>query len=291
VRRLVSIDGRVVPPEEATVTVYDRGFLYGDAVFETLRTYRGVPHALGDHLARLARSAARLLMRLPMDEAALAAEVERAFAAAREHPEDDGYARIVVTRGAAPLGLDVDLATRPRIVVYVEPLPPPRPEGRGMKVATVATLRAVDGTSASGAKVTNYVVAMLALAEAKKNGAEEALLVDARGRVIEGTTSNVFVVKDGAIATPPEEVGLLAGITRAHVLALAPIALAEIKVLDLYAADEVFITSSIREVVGVSEVDGRSIGAGAPGPVTRRIRDAYRATLSVENASKDNGLR
>jgi branched-chain amino acid aminotransferase len=275
----VSIDGRLSTPEEATISVYDRGFLYGDAVFETLRTYDGVVFALAEHVARLARSAARIKMRLHMGEAATCARVEAALAAGRESPTDDGYARVVLTRGSAPLGLDLDLASAPRLVVLVEPLPPPLPYDRGIRAVTVATLRAVDGTSAAGAKITNYLAAMLALAEAKAQGAQEALLLDAKGRVVEGTTSNVFAVRGGVIRTPPEDVGLLMGITRAHVLASVSAELAELRPEDLYAADEVFITSTIREVVGVTAVDGRTIGAGVVGPETRRAHAAYRAQL------------
>jgi branched-chain amino acid aminotransferase len=278
-RRLVSIDGKIVEPEEATVSVYDRGFLYGDAVFETLRTYGGVSFGLEEHVARLARSAARLKIRMPMDEAAVCARVEEAFAAARTSPADDGYARVMLTRGTAALGLDVDLAKAPRLVILVEPLLPALAYDQGIRAVTVPTLRAIDGTTAAGAKVTNYLAALLALSEAKAQGAQEALLLDAKGRVVEGTTSNVFVVKGGVIRTPPEDVGLLAGITRAHVLTAARVELAELWPEDLYQADEVFITSTLREVIGVTAVDGRMIGAGVVGPETRRVHAAFRARL------------
>ena len=276
-RRLVSLGGRIVRPEEATVSVYDRGFLYGDAVFEALRTYDGVPCALGPHVARLFRSAARLEMRLPFGPSDVAARIEEAFAAAREAPGDDGYARIMLTRGEGPLGLDMDNGKTPSLTILVEPLPPPPDYEAGMRVITVSTLRAADGTGAAGAKVTSYLASILALAEAKRRGAADAILMDARGRVVEGTTSNVFAVKAGVVRTPPDEVGLLAGITRALVMEAAPIELAMLTAQDLYAADEVFVTSSIREVVGVVAVDGRKIGAGAVGEVTRRIHAAYRA--------------
>ena len=283
-RRLVSIDGRVFAPGEAVVSAYDRGFLYGDAVFETLRTYGGEPFALDEHVARLVRSADRMKMRLPWDEATLAARVRAALDAGREHPGDDGYTRVVVTRGSAPLGLDMSLGTAPRLVIYVEPLPPPPPREAGIRAVTVTTLRAVDGTSAAGAKVTSYVAAMLALAEARAHGADEAIFVDALERVIEGTTSNVFIVKTGVIKTPPEDLGLLAGITRAHVLAAVGVELSELTRAELFDADEVFITSSLREVVPVVEIDGRKVGAGVPGEVTRRVQDAFRARLPNRRA-------
>jgi len=278
VRRLVSIDGRVVAPEAATIPVYDRGFLYGDAVFETLRTYDGVPCALEAHVARLLRSAGRLRIAVPGGADVVRTQILEAFAAARESATDDGYARIMLTRGAAPLGLDMDLAKAPSVIILVEPLPPPPAYDVGIRVVTVATLRAADGTPAAGAKVTSYLASILALADAKAQGAQEAVLLDARGRVIEGTTSNVFVVSAGGrIRTPGEEVGLLLGITRALVMEAAPVETAMLTAEDLYAADEVFVTSSVREVVGVVAVDGRTIGGGTPGPVTRRVHEAYRA--------------
>jgi branched-chain amino acid aminotransferase len=277
-RRLVSIDGRIVPPEAATIPVYDRGFLYGDAVFETLRTYDAVPCALEAHVARLLRSAGRLRISVPGGADAVRAQLLAAFAAAREGPTDDGYARIMLTRGAAPLGLDMDLAKAPSVIVLVEPIPPPPAYDAGIRAVTVATLRAADGTPAAGAKVTSYLASILALADAKAAGAQEAILLDARGRVVEGTTSNVFVVSgEGRIRTPGEEVGLLLGITRALVMQAAEVETATLVPEDLYGAAEVFVTSSVREVIGVVAVDGRPIGAGTPGPVTRRVHEAYRA--------------
>lgn len=276
-RRIVSIDGRITSPEAATISVYDRGFLYGDAVFETMRTYDGVPCALDAHVARLLRSAARLRMKLPFDAASLAERIVDAFAAGRESPSDDGYARAMLTRGAAPLGLDMDLATAPSLVILVEPLPPAARYDLGIRAVTVTTLRAADGTDAAGAKVTSYLASILALADAKAKGAQEAILVDSAGRVVEGTTSNVFAVKDGIIRTPGEDVGLLLGITRALLMEAVAVETASLGRADLYAADELFVTSSVREVIGVVEIDGRPVGEGTPGPVTRRVHDAYRA--------------
>jgi branched-chain amino acid aminotransferase len=282
VRRLVSIDGRLVPPEAATIPVYDRGFLYGDAVFETLRTYDGAPCALEAHVARLVRSAARLRIAVPGADA-LRAQILDALDAAREGPTDDGYARVMLTRGAAPLGLDIDLAKAPSVIVLVEPLPPPPAYDVGIRAVTVATLRAADGTPAAGAKVTSYLASILALADAKAQGAQEAILLDAAGRVVEGTTSNVFVVsEDGAIRTPGEEVGLLLGITRALVMAAVKVETATLTSADLYGSSEVFVTSSVREVVGIVAVDGRSIGRGVPGPVTHRVHAAYLARARSE---------
>jgi branched-chain amino acid aminotransferase len=170
----------------------------------------------------------------------------------------------------------------------VEPVAPPSREAyaAGIAAITVRTQRSVDGTAAAGAKVTNYLESVLAVREAKAQGAQEALIVDGRGEVVEGATSNVFVAKGGRLATPPEDAGILSGITRAYVLeaaAKAGIAVDQLRLRPeaLYDADEVFVTSSIREVLPVVRVDGRVIGTGAPGPLARILHRAFRATVGV----------
>jgi branched-chain amino acid aminotransferase len=297
--RIVSIDGRVVTPAEAVVSVYDRGFLYGDAVFEVLRTYGGRPFALGEHLARLRRSAERVFIALPVDEPTLMAELDAALAAAAAAPDDspppaehagdsEWYVRLVVTRGSGPLSLDPQTATRPLRVILVEPVrPPPRDTYvRGIALATTAARRTVDGTAAAGAKVSNYLANLLALREAKSKGAEEALIIDDGGHVIEGASSNVFTVKEGKVATPPESAGILVGITREYVIDAARhlgvnVDERELVLADVYGADEVFITSSIREVLSVVRVDGRTIGSGQPGPMTRSLHRRFRQAVGV----------
>jgi branched-chain amino acid aminotransferase len=267
------------------VSVFDRGFLYGDAVFEVLRTYGGVPFALDEHLARLRRSAERVAIELPVDDRSLRDEVERAVAASGNV---ESYVRIVVTRGSGPLSLDPDTAEHPLRVVLVEAVTPPAPEAyaRGVGAVLVHTRRAVDGTAAAGAKVTNYLANLLAVREAKARGAHEALVVDAHGHVVEGASSNVFVVHGGRVATPPETAGILAGITRARILSAAAalgVAVEErdLSVDDVTGADEVFITSSIRELLSVVHVDGLPVGAGVPGPVARALHAEFRRALQL----------
>ncbi len=286
--RSVSIDGALLTPEQASVSVYDRGFLYGDAVFEVLRTYGRRPFALDEHLARLRRSAERVFIVPPVDDATLAREVVAAVAAARGDAAAESYVRIVLTRGRGPLSLDPDTATHPLRVILVEPVvPPPRDAYvRGIAAATVSTRRAVDDTSAAGAKVTNYLANLLALREAHARGAAEALIVDPRGHVVEGASSNAFIVTGGRVATPPESAGILAGITRAHVLAAARdlgIAVDERELTpgDVHGADEVFVTSSIRELLPVVRVDDRVIGTGTPGPVARALHRRFRESVGV----------
>jgi branched-chain amino acid aminotransferase len=283
--RVVSIDGAIVSPGDAKVSVYDRGFLYGDAVFEVLRTYAGVPFALGEHVARLRRSADRVLIAMPISDADLAAEITRAIEAAKN---SESYARVVLTRGAGPLGLDPELASAPLRVILVEPVHPPPREAYadGVALATIHTKRAVDDTAAAGAKVSNYLANLLAVHEAKKRGAAEALIIDAHGHVVEGASSNIFVARGGTLVTPPESEGILAGITRAHVIELAralgvPCDLRALFPTDLYGADEAFITSSVREVIPAVIVDGRRIGDGKPGPLTRRLHRAFRERVGL----------
>lgn len=286
--RVVAVDGAILTPDQATVSVYDRGFLYGDAVFEVLRTYRERPFALDEHLARLRRSAERVFIVLPIDDATLGREVEAALAAARGDTSRESYVRVVVTRGSGPLSLDPDTATHPLRVILVEPVVPPPREAylHGVALASVSTRRAADDTAASGAKVTNYLANLLALRDARARGAQEALVVDARGHVVEGASSNVFVVTAGRVATPPESAGILVGITRAHVLGAArdlgiPVDERDLLPDDIYGADEVFITSSIRELLPVVRVDERVIGSGAPGPVARALHRCFRQSAGM----------
>jgi branched-chain amino acid aminotransferase len=283
---LVSLDGTIVPPEDARVSVFDRGFLYGDSVFEALRTYNGVAFALGEHLMRLARSAKRALIEMPVPLEVFRREIQAVLAAANN---TESYIRLLVTRGqGSALGLDPGLAHKPlRVVIVMEhkPLPDAMYE-RGVGVVTFKTQRAADFTPASGAKLSNYMVAVLAIEEARRAGAEEAIVLDAGGRVVEGTTSNVFLVRQGVLVTPPEEAGILMGITREKVLELARregIAVEERSFFpkELVAADEAFISSSIREIAPVVTVDGAPVGRGKPGPTTLKLLARLRELASA----------
>ncbi len=279
---LVLIDGRPMLPDEAKVSVFDRGFLYGDSVFEALRTYGGRPFALDRHLARLAASAARVFIELPVSLAQIGREVESAIVGAGNA---ESYVRLTITRGVGEtLGLDPGLSRHALRVVIVTPLksPPAETYRDGVAVITHRTERVTDHSAAAGAKVGNYLVAVLASREARLAGAAEALIVDGRGCVIEGSTSNVFaVLGDGTLVTPPESDGILLGITRESVLAVAaelgiPIALQSLPLDVLKSAAEVFFCSSIRELVPVVSVDGATVGAGKPGPTTLRLLTAFR---------------
>jgi branched-chain amino acid aminotransferase len=275
------IDGRPMAAESATVSVFDRGFLYGDSVFEALRTYGGRPFALDRHLARLAESAARVFIELPVSIEQIGREVASAIVGAGNA---ESYVRLTITRGVGEaMGLDPGLSRHPLRVVIVTPLksPPPETYLDGVGVVTYRTERVTDHSSAAGAKVGNYLMAVLATRAARAAGAAEALIVDGRDRVVEGATSNVFAVLDGVLVTPPESDGILLGITRETVLAVAdelgvPVRLASLLLSDLERASEVLISSSIRELVPVVSIDGRRVGPGTPGPLAQRLLAAFR---------------
>lgn len=279
---LVLIDGRPMAAEAATVSVFDRGFLYGDSVFEALRTYGGRPFALDRHLARLVESAARVFIDLPVSIEQIGREVASAIVGAGNA---ESYVRLTVTRGVGEsMGLDPGLSRHPLRVVIVTPLksPPPETYLDGVSVVTYRTERVTDHSTAAGAKVGNYLMAVLANRAARAVGAAEALIVDGRERVVEGATSNVFaVLGDGVLVTPPESDGILLGITRETVLTVAdelgvPVRLESLPLADLERASEVLVSSSIRELVPVVSIDGRRVGSGKPGPLAQRLLAAFR---------------
>jgi branched-chain amino acid aminotransferase len=285
---VVSLDGAIVPRDRAVVSVYDRGFLYGDTVFETLRSYGGEPHLLGAHLARLARSAELLGIAPPVTSGAMEREVRTALAASLE-PE--AVVRVTLSRGEGPLGLDPSAAGPARRVIFVEPLGRgiAAAQRRGVGVRLVATRRAADVVPA--AQVGTYVDAVVALRAARAAGDDDALIVDPAGQIVEATGANVFAVLGPVGAVPgapvlvtPPEGALLPGITRARVLAHARargimVREATLSAGALRAAREAFLTSSVREIVPLVRLDGAPVGDGAPGPITRALQAAYRADI------------
>jgi branched-chain amino acid aminotransferase len=256
-------------------------------VFEALRTYGGRPFALARHLERLEESAARVFIELPVSLEQIGREVQSAIVGAGNA---ESYVRLTVTRGVGEaMGLDPGLSRHALRVVIVTPLKSPSAETYrdGVSVITLRTERVTDHSAAAGAKVGNYLTAVLANREARLAGAAEALIVDGRGCVIEGATSNVFVVaSDGALVTPPEADGILLGITRETVLSVAaqlglPIRLASLPLDAVKAAAEVFVSSSIRELLPVVSVDGARIGSGLPGATTVRLLAAFREACQL----------
>ncbi|GAC1353246.1 MAG: branched-chain-amino-acid transaminase [Polyangiales bacterium] len=308
---LVLIDGRPCAPQDATVSIYDRGFLYGDSIFEVIRTYGGRPFGLDEHVERLRRSAEKIGLSLPWPVAAMVDEVTNGLALARQHavetgqpPLDEAYLRLIVTRGRGSLGLDPALADAPMRVVMIHPLvlPPPKVYREGIELWVVDSMRATDGTAAEGAKSSNYLSNLLALREAKAHGAYEPLFVRRHPKrdpasapwteVLEGGTSNVFALFGRTLLTPPER-RILSGVTRRYVLESAPSAgyepREEVLTLDrLVSADEVFITSTVRELVPVVRVSSPEramrIGDGKVGPAVKLLHMAFRRFAGAPTA-------
>nr|MBX2811387.1 aminotransferase class IV [Myxococcales bacterium] len=262
----IRLNGRSRTKAEACVSVFDRGFLYGDSVYEVLRTYDGVPFECQRHLDRLEASALRIGMPLGVTKEHIRAEMVLAH---QTSGNDDSYIRVVVTRGEGPIDLYPAETLQPTVLVLAMPLRdiPPAMYTTGAKVQVVEVvrnhIRAVDPQAKTG----NYLNSVLALREARAAGAHEAILLDTHGRVAEGASSNVFAVIDGVVFTPPVDVGLLEGITRYVVMEVCRrvgrrVLEIPLSAANLREADEVFITSSIREIVPVIQVDSTSIGEG-----------------------------
>ena len=261
----VWLDGALVAPEEAVLSVFDHGVTVGDGVFETLRVYRGIPFARRRHLDRLERSAAGLGLDLPdraVVERALADVVAAAGLA-------DARLRLTVTGGPAPLGSGRGTAGA-TVIVAVAPLDP---YASCAEVAVVPWPRN-ERSAVAGLKTTSYAENVVALAAARRAGADEAILANTRGRLCEGTGSNVVLASGGRLLTPPLSSGCLAGVTRALVLEHCEVEEADLAMSALGDADEAFLTSSIREVQPIAAIDGRPVPQ-APGPLTRAAMATY----------------
>jgi branched-chain amino acid aminotransferase len=277
----VHIGGKVCPPEEAKISVFDRGFLYGDSVYETIGTAYGRLFAAADHLDRLERSATRIGLRVPPR-----ADIERAIAETIEAAGNaESRVRVILTRGSGKLDLDPAAVDDTQLVVIVFPLGAPTAEmyAKGVAVCVVSITRNSPSAIDPAVKSGNYLNNVLALGEARRRlGAYEAILCGADGSVAEGSTSNIFTVVNGEVRTPPLEVGILDGITRSKVLELCRkngIRLLEVRMFpaELRAAEEAFITSATRGVLPVTRIDGEAVGQGVPGPVTRKLMALYDA--------------
>jgi branched-chain amino acid aminotransferase len=274
------VNGTIGPLETAAIPVLDHGFMYGEGVYEVLRTYSGEPLLYDQHVARLRRSAAAIHLALPFDDETLRSWVDRTSAAAGL--EGDTYIRILTTRGVGDLTYDVRATPLPSIVIVVKPQPAPDPRLRneGIAVALVPILRNHPGSVNPMIKSNNLLNNALAMQEAQRRGAEEALMCNYRGELSECSQSNIFLIRDGVALTPPSTAGLLNGITRAFLFQVGQEV--EVKVeeatlmpADLDTADEVFITSTTREITPVVRIDGRVMGSGRPGELTLRLWDAY----------------
>jgi len=285
----LSTVGAPVDPEDAKISVFDRGFLYGDSVYETLRTSGGIPVELTRHLARLQRSAEGIGLELPFSDAAIAEAIAQTHEATGN---DESYVRVIVTRGVGPIMLDPRKSSSPTLVVLVQPLvvPPPEAYRKGIAVVVVGMTKTMGGLDPA-IKTGNYLGSILATRRAIAAGGDDAILCNAEGEVVEGATSNVFFVKDGQLCTPPLEAGLLAGITREVVCRLAgelghTVVQRRVQPDELRTAEEVFLTSSVRGIMAATTIDGHPIGTGQAGPLTTALHERYEAYLGEIAASR-----
>jgi branched-chain amino acid aminotransferase len=275
-----SVNGNVVPAEQARVSVMDNGFTFGDAVYETLRTYGGRPFHLDRHLERLRASAGRLGIEAPAGDGLFARRLDELLARAGN---DESYIRIILTRGEGDISYRFDRVKGPTLVMVVKPFEPPpaRDYAEGIPIVIASVRRNHPRALDPAIKSNNLLNNILAVRDGQARGAAEAILLNDMGEVAEGASSNIFVVKDGAVSTPPLGAGILPGITRRLVLDLCRelgISASEQTLIaaDLFAADEVFITSTTKEAAPVRTIDGKPVGDGRPGPVHARILQAYR---------------
>jgi branched-chain amino acid aminotransferase len=274
----ISINGKLVDKADAKVSVYDHGFLYGDGVFEGMRVYSGKVFRHREHMERLYDSAKAILLEIPLAPDAMIKAVEQTVKA---NGKPDAYIRLVISRGPGSLGLD-PRKCEPQVIIIVDDIQlyPPELYDNGLEVITASTIRNHPNALNPRIKSLNYLNNILAKIEAIRAGCLEAIMINVKGEVAECTGDNIFVVKRGVLKTPSTDAGILEGITRGAVLELArgaDIPTQEIALTrhDVYSADEVFLTGSAAEVIAVVKVDGRTIGNGKPGPMTRQLRDRF----------------
>ncbi|HCE06248.1 MAG TPA: branched-chain-amino-acid transaminase [Verrucomicrobiales bacterium] len=275
----VFVDGKFVDEKKAVVSVFDHGLLYGDGVFEGIRAYNGRVFKLSEHVDRLFYSAKAILLKIPMSHRAICAAVREAC---KRNKIRDGYIRLVVTRGAGTLGLDPNRCSKPQVIIIADKIQlyPETFYKKGLEIVTVPTTRNHTNAVNPAIKSLNYLNNILAKIEAINAGCVEAIMLNSQGFVAECTGDNVFMLKGGQLLTPPLAAGALYGITRGVAIELAKslgveVAEPNLTRYDLYNADEVFITGTAAEVVPVVKIDGRQIGSGKPGKLTKNLIKAY----------------
>jgi len=277
----IYIDGKYYDEKNAKISVFDHGLLYGDGIFEGIRAYHGRVFKLKEHIDRLFRSAKAILLEVPLRHA----EVMKAVVeTCRRNNIQDGYIRLLVTRGAGTLGLNPNRCKKPSLVIIADKIQlyPRELYEKGLEIVTVATTRNLHSALNPAIKSLNYLNNVLAKIEANNAGCEEAIMMNAEGFVAECTGDNIFIVQAGQLFTPPLSAGALYGITRGVVIDLAraagvKVAEPNLTRYDLFNADECFLTGTGAELIPVVKIDGRVIGAGKPGPLTRTLVDKYRA--------------
>ena len=281
----VYIDGKFYDEQDAKISVFDHGLLYGDGVFEGIRAYHGRVFKLKEHIARLFYSAKAILLNLPLTHAEL---IEATIESCRQNNLSDGYIRLVVTRGAGTLGLNPNRCKQPSVIIIADKIQlyPKEFYEKGMDIVTVATTRNLVNAVNPAIKSLNYLNNILAKIEANNAGVEEAIMLNAEGFVAECTGDNLFLVKGRQLLTPPLCAGALYGITRGVVMELGrevglQVGEPNLTRYDVFNADECFLTGTGAELIPVVKVDGRVIGTGRPGPVTRQLVERYHALTQV----------
>jgi branched-chain amino acid aminotransferase len=295
IRGAVYVNGTISKATDAVVPVYDHGFLYGEGVYETLRTYNRIPFLYDSHQRRLRASAGYLQLDVPFSDDALLGWIHDTMAAAGELAE--AYIRVLLTRGVGELTYDVHATPVPSLIIIVKPLeePPARVFSDGIPIATVPILRNHPGSVNPIIKSNNLLNNALAMQEANRRGGEEGLMCNYRGELSECSQANFFMVRGGVALTPKSAAGLLEGVTRAFLFEVGrdvgvTVRAETLLPQDLETADEAFITSTTRGLSPVTRIDGRPVGNGKPGPVTLRLLDAYR-TRAYTTSSTTSGAR
>jgi branched-chain amino acid aminotransferase len=295
VKGAVYVNGTIAPADKAVIPIYDHGFLYGEGVYETLRTYNRVPFLYERHTARLRASAERIDLDVPFDDEMLRTWIEDTVAAAGDLNE--AYIRILLTRGVGDLTYDVRSTPTPSLVIIVKPFdePPKRVLDEGIRISLVSILRNHPGSVNPIIKSNNLLNNALAMQEATRRGGEEGLMCNYRGELSECAMSNFFLVRDGKALTPRSEAGLLLGVTRAFLFEVGhdigiPVEEATLFPADLETCDEAFITGSTRELSPVTRIDDRVIGSGKPGPITMKLLTGFRKR-ALELSARPAGVR
>jgi len=276
----IYLDGKFVPKEEAKISVFDHGLLYGDGVFEGIRSYNGRVFRLDEHLERLYNSARAIMLEIPLS----ISEMEEALLETlRRNNLSDAYIRLVVTRGVGDLGLDPAKCPKPTVFIIADKITlyPQEHYENGLEIVTVATRRNLPEAINPRIKSLNYLNNILAKIEGKQAGALEALMLNAEGYVVECTGDNIFIVKNGALITPPKYVGILEGVTRNAVMEIArdmDICVEEevLTLYEVYTADECFLTGTAAEIIPVVKIDQRKLGDGKPGKITEKLAAAFK---------------
>jgi len=273
------LDGKLIEKADAKISVYDHGLLYGDGVFEGIRVYNSRIFEADAHLRRLYDSARAIRLQIPITPEQLKAAIEQTFKA---NGFTDCYIRAVVTRGAGNLGIDPKKCAAPCVFVIADTIQvyPPEMYKQGMAIITASVIRNHPNALSPRIKSLNYLNNILAKIEASDAGVPEAIMLNQEGNVSECTADNIFIVRDGAVSTPTTHDGILEGVTRSVILRLCdqleiPCREKTLQRHDLYIADECFLTGTGAEVVPVTKIDGRPIGSGQPGPITRRLIEAF----------------